>query len=475
MKIGPLFSGLRVLPLCAAALMLAACGNRLEVKRANDAYQQALALNDIQGQRRALLALTKADDGNSEYWLELARLDIQVGAYGEAYAHFSRAHELDRTAVVPLSMLTELAVINGRVDMAEEHLEKLTVIAPNDRAVSVARGFMALRQGNFERAQENVNVLLTQNQRDSVANVLQGRIFVAQKKFPEAIDFLNRKLALSVDDRAMLRSLGAIHRYLGDWDKAAKADLRQWQLSEADVLLARQAVSDALHARNDALASSVTGSVLASAKSRDEAADILSTWEEFSARPYSPSSADAANLPDHSKIALAHYYNRIGRPDQALALLGKRARALGNRANVDFNAAFAESLLLKGQVQPARQLLDKILAEEPDDPVALAARAQLLSRIGDHRAAMIDAQRLVASYDTIASYRVLLAKIYTANQDRRGAERALWDGYRDLPGDEILYGEVRRILTARRDQEGLARLAEDYNEERFSRLMKELA
>ena len=180
-------------------------------------------------------------------------------------------------------------------------------------------------------------------------------------------------------------------------------------------------------------------------------------------------------MPDHSKVAFAHYLNRVGRPDQALVILGGKARPLNNRANGDFNAVFAEALFLKGQTQPARQLLDRILSEEPDDIVALSARSRLLSKIGDHRAATIDAQRLVASYDTIADYRVLLAQIYTANRDTRAAERTLWDGYRDLAGNETLYNAVRQILTARGDNDGLARLKQEYDEERFSRLMKELA
>ena len=463
------------MPLCAAALLVSACGNRIEMRRANDAYQQALAQNDVGGQYRALLALTQANDGVSEYWLELARLDLQLGAYGDAYAHFSRAHELDRTAVVPLSMMTELAVINGRADLAEDHLQNLIVIAPNDRAVSVARGFTALRQGNYDQAQQNVAVLLAQSDRDSVANVLQTRILVTQKKYPEAIDFLNRKLAVSAEDRALLRSLAAIHRFLGNWGKAAAIDLRLWRLSPANVSLAQQVVSDALHAKDFALASQVTERVMVGAKTSEEVDGVLSTWADFAPRAAPPSVADQAKLPEHSKLAFAHYLNRVGRPEQALAILGGKPRSLDVRANADFNAVFAESLFITGQLQPARQILDRILREEPDDAVALSVRARLLSRIGEHRGATIDAERIVASYDTVASYRVLLAQIYKANRDSRAAERALWDGYRDLPTDETLYEEVRRLLAARRDEDGLTRLKDDFNGERYSRLVKELA
>lgn len=475
MKFRTAFSGWRLKSLCVAALLLSACGNQAELRRANDAYQQALALGDIQGQRRALLALTKADDGVSEYWIQLARLDLEVGAYGDAFAHFSRAHELDRTAVGPLSMMTELAVINGRVDLAEEYMKKLTVIAPNDRAVNVARGFTALRQGDFAKAQENVDVLLAQGPRDSVANVLQARVLVAQRKFPEAIQFLNGKLAISADDRAMLRSLAAIHRYLGNWAEAASADLRLWRLSPSNVLLAEQVVKEALQAKNYALANQVTERVLAGAKNQEEACGVLSAWSDLAPKGVVPAATNRARLPEHSKIALAHYFNRIGQPDQTISLLGAGPRPVDDRANVDFNAAIAESLFLKGQPKPALQILNRILVAEADHAASLSARARLLSRKGAHRAATADAQRLVASYDTVADYRVLLAQIYRANRDVRWAERTLWDGNRDLPGNDTLYRQLQGVLVNRGDKDGLARLIRHHDQERFSRLMKELA
>lgn len=475
MKFGPPFSDRRLKPLCVAALLVAACGNQAEVRRANDAYQQALALNDIGAQRRALMALTKADDGVSEYWIQLAKLDLQVGAFGDAYAHFSRAHELDRTAVMPLSMMTELAVINGRVDLAEELMKKLTVIAPSDRAVSVARGFTALRQGDYAKAQENVDVLLAQGPRDSVANVLQARIFVAQKNFPEAIEFLKGKLMFNANDRGMLRSLAAIQRYLANWAEAAEADFKMWRQSPSDALLAERVVGEALQAKNHALANRVAERVMADAKTLEEVAGVLTTWAEHAPRGQVLSATDRASLPEHSKIALAHYFNRIGEPDQALSLLGSGPRPASGRSNVDFNAAFAESLFLNGQSQPALQILNRILDAEPDHAAALSARARLLSRNGAHRAATADAQRLVTSYDTVADYRVLLAQIYRANRDARWAERTLWDGYRDLPGNDQLYRQLQAMLVGRGDKDGLSRLKNDHDQERYSRLMKELA
>ena len=461
--------------LCVAALLLSACGTQWKVKRADNAYQQAVAANDLIGQRNALLQLTNADEDVSDYWIKLAQVELQLGSYAGAYQHFSRAHELDRTDVGSLSMMTELAVINGRLDLADEHLKELLVIAPNDRAVAVARGFGALREGNFDTAESNAEILLTQSSNDSIGNVLQTRILVTQKKIPEAITLLNQKLMAKGDDRAMLRSLAAIHRYLGEWQKAAPIDLKLWKLSPKDPKTSSQAITDALQTGDHAAALAVTRRVLVETRDKDELDNILSTWASLAPGDASLAAALTANAPDLTRIAFAHYLNRIGRPNQALTLLGRKTRTLGDRANVPFNAVFAEALEARGQVQPARQMLDRILAQEGDNEVALAARARLLSAIGDHRRATIDAQRLVTSYATNPDYRLLLSKVYRASHDDRSAERTLWDGFRDLPVAESLYNAVRHVLMSRNDAEGVSRLDGGYQDDRFAELLKELA
>lgn len=475
MKFRTSFSGAGLKILCVAALLLAGCGNRRELKRANDDYQQALAVNDLRGQRLALLAMTRADDGISEYWIELARLELQLGMYGDAYGHFARAHELDRTAIGPLSMMTELAVINGRVDLAEEHLQKLIVLAPDDRAVAIARGFTALKQNDFATAQKNIDTLLINGPRDSVAGILQARLFIAQRKFPEAIAFLDGRLGKGGDDGVILRSLSAIHRYLGDWPAAAAADTKLWRAFPSAPLLAARALSSALQADDLPRANEITKRYLSEARTTDEAVDVLSAWVDHAPPSAIPEIADTAALPDPARIALANYYNRTDRPDRALALLGSTPRPLDQRANVDFNAVVAHALFLTGKTGPAKTILDRLVAIEPDDRLALSARALLLSKIGDHRNAVADAQRLVTAYDTLADQRVLLARIYGANRDFRWAERTLWDGYRDLPGNETLYRQLQRNLAGRGDQEGLVRLKKGQDEIRFSRLMKEMA
>ena len=457
--------------LCLAALTLSACGPRRALQRADNDYQQALAAEDLPGQRRALLALVKADESVSDNWIRLAYIDLELGAYRDAYEHFSRAHDIDRTAVAPLSMMTELAVINGRLDLAQGHLKELTVISPDDRAVAVAEGFEALREGNSERAQAEVTTLLMQNPDDSIANVLQTRVLVSQRDFPAAIERLERQRARSPRDRAMLRSLGALYRYRGNWSAATSVDLQLWKLSPTDIKIGTDVVGDALQAGNLPVARLVTSRFLTKGL-----ADLLSEWtRSATGASYQPEPGRLLAATDRARLELAHYFNKIGRPQQALELLGRHLKPDRDSTNAHFNAVFGEALFVAGQRSAALTVLNSVLRIEPDEPVALAARARALSQAGNHRAAIIDAERLVASFDSQPDYRLLLADIHLAAGSQRGADRALWDGYRDLPANRLLYNAVRQVFLSRHDQDGLSRLDNDFEAERYSEVVKELA
>lgn len=461
--------------MCFAALFLSGCGNKWEARQAEAAYQQALASNDIVAQRDALIKLTRADEDVSEYWLQLAKIELDLGSYGNAYQYFVRARELDRTNVAALSIMTELAVINGRLDLAEDHLKELLVLAPEDRAVAVARGFGALRNGDFAGAQANADLLLKQNPQDSIGNILQTRILVSQKKLPEATALLEQKLLVNREDRAMLRSLAALHRYDGRWMKAAAIDFRLWRLNPLDTKSASMAVSDALQGGNIPAALEITQQIMKSARTREFFDSVFSNWAGFSPSTVVPLSSLPSNAPDAMRVSYAHYLTKVGKPQEALQIIGNRTRDVNTRANFPFNAVLGEALGAIGDIEAALRILDPLLALEPDNETALAARARIRLEKGDLRGATIDAERLVASYAANPDYRILLSEVYAASGDGRGAERVLWDGHRDLPNATILYESVRERLLKRGNTQESEQLRRGFEDEKFSQLLKDLA
>ena len=127
----------------ATALCLLLTGCNSSESRAREAfadYQAASAAGDLRSARIALLQLVAAEDDKPDYWQELGRIQVQLGAFNDAYYAFTRAYELDKSNAQVLSTLTQLALLSGNIDVAEEHAQKLELLAPDHPAVKLSYG-----------------------------------------------------------------------------------------------------------------------------------------------------------------------------------------------------------------------------------------------------------------------------------------------------------------------------------------------
>ena len=131
--------------MAATALSLALTGCNSSESRARAAfsdYQAAMAAGDLKTARSALLKLVAAQDDNPDYWNELGKVQLKLAAYPDAYYAFTRAHELDRTNADVLGTMTQLALLSGNMDMAEEHAKNLELLKTPSKAKIAA----AIRQ-----------------------------------------------------------------------------------------------------------------------------------------------------------------------------------------------------------------------------------------------------------------------------------------------------------------------------------------
>jgi predicted Zn-dependent protease len=173
------------------------------------------------------------------------------------------------------------------------------------------------------------------------------------------------------------------------------------------------------------------------------------------------------------RVSFANYYNRIGDPAAAAALLSSSQLPV-THANARWNAVLAQSLALQGRTAEAMRLFDLVLAREPDQREALRGRSGLEARIGPTKQAILDAQRLVTIDPNSGEDRVLLARAYLAADNGDEVRRTLWDAFRDLPDDERVFSALRSVLVSTNDAEGQRRLTDEFNDRRRSTLMKDL-
>ena len=153
-------------------------------------YQSALASGDMLHARNALLRLVRADQDVGDYWIELGKLQLQLGAYREAYDAFAHAHELDRSNVQVLATMAQLALLSSDINLANEQAKSLALLAPDNPAVTLVRGYTAFKAGDLDKAGAAADTLLAATPDDPFANSLKAKVLIAGGKSDQAVSLL---------------------------------------------------------------------------------------------------------------------------------------------------------------------------------------------------------------------------------------------------------------------------------------------
>lgn len=439
-------------------------------------YQAALAAGNLKQARRALIRLTRTKQDVPEYWIELGKLQIQLGAYRQAYGAFNRAHELDRTNVPVLASLAQLALLSGDLDLASDQAKSLALLAPDNPAVTLVRGYSDLRSGNVDKAEAAANALLAQSPDDSFAKVLKARVFLARDRVDEATALMEAQLRAVPGDFGAVRALTAIYRSRDDWQNLARIRIGAYRRTPADVTVAQQAIEASLRAGNVDAARQISAPYIRPNANLRVLDATLTLWLLYApggtVLPDALKYANAAR--GDARVSFADYFNQVGQYSAAMTLL-RSPKLPVTHQNARFNAVLAQSLALSGKSAQAKQLFDQVLDREPDQAEALRGRSMLEARAGMTKEAVIDAQRLVTISADSGKDRILLAQAYKASGNRREVLRTLWEAFQDLPDDERVRDALQGALASAGDVDGARRLTDEYADRRKAKLTKELS
>lgn len=461
----------------ALSLSLAGCNSReSRAREAFNDFQAASASGDMIGQRKALLQLVAADDGNPDYWSELGRVQVQLGAYSDAYYAYSRAYELDRSNSQALSTLTQLSLLSGNIDVAEDHAKKLELLAPAHPAIRLTYGYVALKRGDFDEADRQVGLLLEEFPREPSASLLKARILLARGLHDDAVALLEQQTRSSPNDVGSWKALIALYERDGNWAAVTRAAMELSAINPKDTKSRYTAIDAALRAGKPEMAIRASEPFLAPDAPSDRVDGVLTIWAD---RWKSPQAIDevrrlARNGGPEQTLAYATFFNAVGRPEEAAALLGGGTpqRPL-NVSNLSLNALIAESLALRGQSTEAMRLFDEILEREPDHVYALRGRIKLRIRTGAAKAAVVDAQRLVSVLPESARDRLLLARAYAAAGNERQVDRTLWEAFHEIPANLMLYETLRAHVQRTGGQEAAARVDAEFRQQQEVDLSRE--
>jgi predicted Zn-dependent protease len=463
--------------LALLSVLLSGCGyvKSYRARVAYGHYQTALAAGDLLQARNALLTLVHTQQDVAPYWIELGKLQLQMGAYREAYDAFSHAYELDRSNADVLSTMAQMALLSGDVDVANEHATALALVTPDNPVVTIVRGFVALKSGELDKAQQQADTVLASYPNQTFATVLKARVFIAENRLDDAIALLEDQHRSVPQDLSAIKGLTEIYRARGDWRNVGRVQSDAHRLNPKDATTSLTAIEGFLRAGDIAAAETMSAPLLSPASDPQLLDNVLQLWARFApSRTSLPDGLKFANVVNGDRrVSFANYYNAIGDPATAAALLRSDQMPISH-SNARWNAVFAQSLALQGKSDQAKRLFDLVLDREPDQVEALRGRSSLESKLGLNKQAIIDAQRLLTISPNSGEDRVVLAQAFLAAGNRDQVRRTLWDAFRDLPDDERVFSALKSVLASTGDTDGLRRLNDEFNDRRGSKLLKDL-
>ena len=130
--------------------------------------------------------------------------------------------------------MTQLALLSGDLDLANEQAKALAILSPEHPAVILVRGYTELRSGNLDKADADADTLLADTPNDLFAKVLKARIFVTREKTDDAIALLERQHQVAPEDPGAVRALAAIYQSRDDWGNLARVQLAAHRLQPRD-------------------------------------------------------------------------------------------------------------------------------------------------------------------------------------------------------------------------------------------------
>jgi len=355
----------------------------LRFNEAEEVLRRALALDAAQDWLHAelaatLLALNRIDDARAplEKALELgpdnpftlalkAHLLHTLSQYADAVPIFERALSADPTQDWVYPELGFDLIMLSRYEEALKVLEGGFARQPQDTAPLLGLRGEALRYlGRYQEALSDIEQALTLRPDNPFLLGWKGELLSLLGRYQEAIEVLQQAIALAPELDWVYAHLSSAFNSLQRYDEALKA---------ADQALARNTASaQALRNKGEAL------------RRLGRHEDALRALDE--ALVVEPDNAYALGTKGQVLVALE-------RNEEALAPL-ERAYEL-DKASWVFTALGLARLAL-GHFDELLKLVDQVLAQQPNDVVALELKGDALRRRGEHEQAVELFNRLLS-------------------------------------------------------------------------------
>ena len=300
--------------------------------------------------------------------------------YDAAIIEYRNAIQLDAKDVDGYRKLARIYLARGDGRSALRAALTAADLAPQSLEAQLDAGSLLLVAGRFADAKVRAEAALKVAPQNAPAHVLLGNATAGLKDIASAMDQFEEAIRLDPQQATGYISVGILHGYNGDMPAAEKSfkeaiaadpHSNTGRLALAQFYWSTDRLADAEKTLKEAIAQNPRDP-----NTNLALALVLQTMNRGAdAEPYLRAAVDAAPNA-RTKMALADYYIRRQRPDEARPLLQGMASAPETATEATVRLALiADS---QGRADEALTLLDGLLKTNAKDPGVLAAKADVL-------------------------------------------------------------------------------------------------
>jgi len=388
----------------ALLLALAGCGSA-EKKAAKAAarFDVYYAKRDYYSAKVEIGKAIAAQDDNPDYWAKLARAQLGLGSYLDAYDAYARVTELEPKNEEAIQALAELSYSGGSFGDAEKFAQQILDDQPRSLRMLLVMGSVHAARHEMPEARAVVDKMLSIDPANEGATVLLARLLNMEGDRPAAIATLEKSIAKDGESAEKQMALLDLYSAGSDFRNVARVYARLFALKPDDRDL-RLEYARALYEQG--LPDRALG-VLARLVRRYPADEtlqqsIVDIWTEAGSatvdidavRRFVSTQGDP-----QMKVALGHLLLDQRRYAEAEAALRPFIDSLSagapiTAANVEADVLYAGALSGLGRGGAALALIDRILAFDEGNPRALHMRVRISIAAGDLPRALRDAQAM---------------------------------------------------------------------------------
>ncbi|HOM28683.1 MAG TPA: tetratricopeptide repeat protein [Deltaproteobacteria bacterium] len=424
---------LAILVVVVATMVVPGCSKSPEEKR--NAYLESARSYENEGKLAEAAiqyqnALQIAPD-DAATLVSLGEVQLKLNRPQEAYASFAKAAKTDPKNVKSREYMASMLLLSKRYDLAQKEAEAIIAIDPKHTLAREIRAQALFMSGNRDEGVRTMEELLKTEKPTEEMYLNTIQMYMAVGRTDDALTLVDRGAALFPSSTKLRFMASDIHSMRKDAAKARRWAEEAYRVSNGSVsagvalamFYARNNMDElyknqlkelmARHPKNpepyllEATVYHTKGDLdgaLASARkarSIEDTAQVRVLISQLLLEKKQPGEAKAILKESIQKdgqdfmarIMLAQILLDEKNPTEALEVLDEPIKKIPT--SPDLAATASQAYLLKGDVQKARQLVEKALAASPQNVALTRMMAKILYVQGDSKAALDQTRTLV--------------------------------------------------------------------------------